>query len=103
MPLLYAVVARQNVVLARFSLTVGNFAEVTELILSRIDETKNKKMSYSSDSYMFHYICNENYGLRFLCISDEVFRRYEWIFKNILDEHFFVFNKKNHLHFSFFK
>ena len=36
MPLLYAVVARQNVVLARFSLTVGNFAEVTELILSRI-------------------------------------------------------------------
>jgi len=75
MPLLYAVVARQNVVLARFSLTVGNFAEVTELILSRIDETKNKKMSYSSDSYMFHYICNENYGLRFLCISDEVFRR----------------------------
>ena len=73
MPLMYAVVARQNVVLARHALSVGNFAEVTEKILSRIDETKNKKMSYSSDSYMYHYISDNN--LTFLCITDESFNR----------------------------
>merc|ERR1711971_668028 len=60
MPLLYTVVARKNVVLARHAMTVGNFAEVTELVLSKIDETKNKKMSYSSDSYMYHYVYAEN-------------------------------------------
>jgi len=74
MPLLYTVVARKNVVLARHAMTVGNFAEVTELVLSKIDETKNKKMSYSSDSYMYHYVYAEN-NLTFLCITDDEFKR----------------------------
>ena len=74
MPLLYTVVARKNVVLARHAMIVGNFAEVTELVLSRIDETKNKKMSYSSDSYMYHYVYAEN-NLTFLCITDDEFKR----------------------------
>jgi len=73
MPLLYSVISRRNVVLARHALTVGNFAEVTELILSKID-VKNKKMSYSSDSYMYHYMVTD-LGLTFLCIADESFRR----------------------------
>ena len=74
MPLLYTVVARKNVVLARHAMIIGNFAEVTELVLSRIDETKNKKMSYSSDSYMYHYVYAEN-NLTFLCITDDEFKR----------------------------
>ncbi len=74
MPLLYTVVARKNVVLARHATMVGNFAEVTELVLNRIDESKNKKMSYSSDSYMYHYVYAEN-NLTFLCISDDDFKR----------------------------
>jgi len=76
MPLLYTVVARKNVVLARHATpgVIGNFAEVTELVLSRIDETKNKKMSYSSDSYMYHYVYSDN-NLTFLCITDDEFKR----------------------------
>ena len=73
MPLLYAVISRKNVILAKHAMQVGNFAEVTDLILSKID-TRNKKMSYSSDSYMFHYIMTDC-GLTFLCIADESFRR----------------------------
>jgi len=74
MPLLYTVIARKNVVLARHAMIIGNFAEVTELVLSKIDETKNKKMSYSSDSYMYHYVYAEN-NLTFLCITDDEFKR----------------------------
>ena len=43
MPLLYTVVACRNVVLARHATSIGNFAEVTEKVLSRVDETKHKK------------------------------------------------------------
>ena len=74
MAILYAVVSHKNVVLARHALMAGNFAEVTELILSKIDEVKNKKMSYSSDSYMYHYVCTQSH-LTFLCIADDSFKR----------------------------
>ena len=75
MPLYYAVIARQNVVLARHALNVGNFAEVTEKILTRIDNAKNKKMTFNSaDGYMYHYISND-FNLTFLCIADESFKR----------------------------
>jgi len=74
MPILYTVISRKNVVLARHATTIGNFAEVTELVLSRIDETKNKKMSYSSESYMYHYVYAGN-NLTYLCITDDDFKR----------------------------
>lgn len=74
MPILYTVVANKNVVLARHATTIGNFAEVIESVLSRIDASKGKKMSYSSDSYMFHYVLSDQ-NLTFLCITDNEFRR----------------------------
>jgi vesicle-associated membrane protein 7 len=74
MPLLYVVVARKpGVVLASHRMTLGNFEEVTEKILTRIDDA-NKRMSYASDSYMYHYVCTDN-ELTFLCIADESFKR----------------------------
>lgn len=74
MPLLYTVVANKNVVLANHATTIGNFAEVTEQVLCRIDVTKNKKMTYEKDSYKYHYLYTRT-GLTFLCITDEEFKQ----------------------------
>ncbi len=74
MPLLYTVVSRRNVVLAKNATTVGNFAEVTDAVLSKIDRKNNKRMSYASGTYMYHYMAAPN-DLVFLCIADDSFRR----------------------------
>lgn len=46
MPILYSVVARGTTVLAKFASCAGNFAEVTEQILSRITP-ENSKLTYT--------------------------------------------------------
>lgn len=80
MPLEYAVIVRQNrssnsgqnVVLARHTQRVGNFAEVTDEILSKIDKNKIKG-SLQWNSNLFHYLIVD-YQLIFLCITDDSFK-----------------------------
>ena len=69
MTILYALVARGKTVLSEFTFTSGNFPTITRLLLGRIDMSRNGKMSYIYDQYVFHYICED--GLLFLCMCDE--------------------------------
>lgn len=70
MPLLYSVVARSMTVLARYAICAGNFAEVTEQILGKINTNEASKLTYSHASYLFHYITEA--GIIYLCITDDV-------------------------------
>ncbi|XP_034106173.1 vesicle-associated membrane protein 7 [Drosophila albomicans] len=72
MPILYSVIARGTTVLAKFAECVGNFAEVTEQIISRI-EVRNHKMTYSHGDYLIHYTCENR--LIYMCITDNEFER----------------------------
>ncbi|KAK2550834.1 Vesicle-associated membrane protein 7 [Acropora cervicornis] len=72
MPILYSVVARGTTVLAKFASCAGNFAEVTEQILSRITP-ENSKLTYTQGSYLFHYISEDR--VIYLCITDDDFER----------------------------
>lgn len=69
MPILYSVVSRGQTVLAKYATCAGNFAEVTEQIISKIPP-HNDKLTYSHGNYLFHYIC-EN-ALIYMCITDDV-------------------------------
>ena len=51
MPILYSVVARGTTVLAKFASCAGNFAEVTEQILSRIPP-ENSKLTYTQGRFV---------------------------------------------------
>ncbi len=44
--LLYCVLARGSTVLARYADCAGNFSEVTDVVLARVDPAENQKMSY---------------------------------------------------------
>lgn len=68
MPIFYAVVARGSVVLAKHASCPGNFAEVTEQILIKIQG--DSKLTYSHGRYRFHFICQQ--GITYLCITDDV-------------------------------
>lgn len=70
MPLLYSVVARGTTVLARYATCAGNFAEVTEQILSKIPPGESGRLTYSHASYLFHYVAEA--GVIFMCITDDV-------------------------------
>lgn len=72
MPLLYSVVARGTTVLAKYAHCAGNFAEVTEQILSRIPP-ENSKLTYTQGNYLFHYITEDR--IAYLCITDDDFER----------------------------
>lgn len=75
MAILYGVVARQNVVLARHAGQAGNFAEIADLLLSKLKcEDVNEKMSYESGAYFYHYKQGQH-GLVYLCFADKAFRR----------------------------
>ncbi|KAL8437855.1 hypothetical protein Efla_000975 [Eimeria flavescens] len=69
MPLIYALVARGNVVLCEHADSEGNFPTVTRLLLCRLP-TNRKRMSYIYDRYVFHYVVAD--GLTFLAMADEV-------------------------------
>ncbi|XP_013419948.1 vesicle-associated membrane protein 7-like [Lingula anatina] len=72
MPLLFAVVARGNTVLAKYAGCAGNFTEVTDQILSKISP-ENAKLTYSHGSYLFHYVSEDR--IIYLCITDDDFDR----------------------------
>lgn len=72
MPILYSVVSRGVTVLAKYASCAGNFAEVTEQILSKISP-EAPKLTYSHGSYLFHY--NLDDGIIYLCITDDEFER----------------------------
>jgi len=73
MPLLYSVVSRGTIILAKHASCPGNFVEVTEQILSKINVKENSKLTYSHSHYLFHYVCED--GLIYLCISEDDFER----------------------------
>ncbi|CDI85313.1 hypothetical protein, conserved [Eimeria praecox] len=68
MPLIYALIARGNVVLCEYANSDGNFPTITRLLLCRLPKDK-QRMSYKYDRYVFHYIMSE--GLTFLTMADE--------------------------------
>lgn len=70
MPLLYSVIARGTTVLARYATCAGNFAEVTEQILTKISPGETGRLTYSHASYLFHYVAQD--GVVYLCITDDV-------------------------------
>lgn len=71
MTILYALVSRQQTVLAENTTdsATGNFPTITRVLLQKIPE-QDGKMTYVYDEYVFHYIV-EN-GICYLCMSDEL-------------------------------
>lgn len=72
MPILYSVVARGTVILAKHATCAGNFDEVTENILAKIPPQPDK-LTYSQASYLFHYIWDNN--IIYMCITDDEFQK----------------------------
>ncbi|CRK93103.1 CLUMA_CG006486, isoform A [Clunio marinus] len=72
MPLLYTVISRGNTILCKYADCVGNFSEVTENLISKIQLT-NHKLTYTHGNYLFHYICADK--LIYMCITDDEFER----------------------------
>ena len=72
MPILFAIVARQNSVLARYASCVGNFQEVVDQILPKVS-SQNAKLTYAHSTFLFHYISED--GITYLCITDDDFER----------------------------
>lgn len=72
MPLLYTVISRSNTILCKYADCVGNFSEVTENLISKIQLT-NHKLTYKHGTYSFHYICADK--LIYMCITDDAFER----------------------------
>lgn len=72
MPILYAVIAHGNSVLAKYARCAGNFSEVTEQIIGKISP-EQPKLTYSHGSYLFHYIYEDE--IIYLCITEDDFDR----------------------------
>eukprot|EP00920_Eleutheroschizon_duboscqi_P014143 GHVT01032993.1.p1 GENE.GHVT01032993.1~~GHVT01032993.1.p1 ORF type:complete len:220 (-),score=38.98 GHVT01032993.1:919-1578(-) len=70
MPIIYALVARGNIVLSEYTGSDGNFPTVTRILLSRMPADK-PRMSYVYDAYVFHYIVRN--GLTYLAMADRDF------------------------------
>jgi vesicle-associated membrane protein 7 len=57
-------------VLTKYASCVGNFSEISDLVISKIP-FGDVKMTYKHGNYLYHYIQQE--GLVFLCITEEGF------------------------------
>uniref|UniRef100_A0A182PV13 Vesicle-associated membrane protein 7 n=1 Tax=Anopheles epiroticus TaxID=199890 RepID=A0A182PV13_9DIPT len=72
MPILYSMVSRGQTVLARYADCIGNFTEVTEQIIPKI-QLIDHKLTYLHGNYLIHYICDNR--VIYLCITDDRFDR----------------------------
>jgi len=70
MQILYCVVSRGNTVLTKYASCVGNFSEISDLVISKIPYGDGK-MTYSHGNFLYHYIQEDN--LIYLCITEEGF------------------------------
>ncbi|KAJ2357282.1 hypothetical protein H4S02_012575, partial [Coemansia sp. RSA 2611] len=70
--IIYALVAREQAILAEHSATTGNFQQVTQAILAKIPPN-DSKLTYVYDRYLFHYISDG--GIVYLCMADDKFGR----------------------------
>ena len=57
--ILYCVVARGATVLARHASCVGNFAEISDLVLAKVREQEQPKMTLTQGEFLFHYISSD--------------------------------------------
>lgn len=73
MTILYGLVSRGKTVLAEFTNASGNFQTVTRVLLGKISENQDGKMSYVYDNHVFHYIVENR--ITYLCMCDETERR----------------------------
>eukprot|EP01130_Rhizamoeba_saxonica_P000212 TRINITY_DN10200_c0_g1_i1.p1 TRINITY_DN10200_c0_g1~~TRINITY_DN10200_c0_g1_i1.p1 ORF type:complete len:244 (-),score=53.38 TRINITY_DN10200_c0_g1_i1:31-762(-) len=81
MSLIYSCVANNSGILAEHSKKSGAAAKVVSRILEDIDYVEDGKMSYSYDSYCYHYWAAG--GNIFLCMADEEFgKRIPFAFLN---------------------
>jgi len=72
MRILYCVISRHNTILAKYASCVGNFSEISDLVISKIP-TGDGKMTYSHGDYLYHYISDNN--IIYLCITENGFSR----------------------------
>jgi len=73
MTILYALVCRGKTVLAEHTSVSGNFPTITRVLLAKISDKEDGKMSYVYDQHVFHYIV-EN-GLTYMCMCDDLTKR----------------------------
>ena len=75
MPIYYALVAKQigqnNVMLADFTAYVGNFHQITQQLLPRIE--LNTMKTWELDEFFFHFINDD--GITLLCMTDKEYKR----------------------------
>mmetsp|Transcript_2908 Transcript_2908/g.3044 ORF Transcript_2908/g.3044 Transcript_2908/m.3044 type:complete len:217 (-) Transcript_2908:92-742(-) len=73
MTILYGLISRGKTVLAEFTNASGNFQTVTRVLLGKISENQDGKMSYVYDNHVFHYIVENR--ITYLCMCDETEKR----------------------------
>jgi len=71
--ILYCVVARGTTVLARYASCVGNFNEIGELVLGKVRDQDQPKMTFTQGEFLYHYTARE--GIVILVITDASFDR----------------------------
>ncbi len=77
--IVYALVARETVILAEYAAGTGNFASVTRKILEKIPGT-DSRMSYVCDRHIFHIMLYD--GLTYMCMAEEDFGRWDLLRRN---------------------
>ncbi|EFJ35612.1 hypothetical protein SELMODRAFT_80138 [Selaginella moellendorffii] len=73
MAILYALVARGQIVLAEYASVPGNAHTIARRILENFPPGGDSRMSYSQDRHIFHVMRLD--GLVFLCMASETFGR----------------------------
>lgn len=86
--ILFALVARGNVVLAEFSTVTGNAIQIAHRILEKLP-SEDMRVSYTQERHMYHVLISD--ATTFLCMSEEGFgRRIPYAFLEDVKNKFFA-------------
>eukprot|EP00295_Goniomonas_pacifica_P002062 CAMPEP_0175811836 /NCGR_PEP_ID=MMETSP0107_2-20121207/4056_1 /TAXON_ID=195067 ORGANISM="Goniomonas pacifica, Strain CCMP1869" /NCGR_SAMPLE_ID=MMETSP0107_2 /ASSEMBLY_ACC=CAM_ASM_000203 /LENGTH=215 /DNA_ID=CAMNT_0017123659 /DNA_START=12 /DNA_END=659 /DNA_ORIENTATION=- len=73
MSVVYVLVARGTTVLAEYTVTTGNFQQVTRLILEKVPTGDDQKAAFAYDDHVFHILVHR--GFVFLAMCGQDFKR----------------------------
>jgi len=94
--ILYCVIARGTTVLARHASCVGNFAEISDLVLAKVRDHNQPKMTLTQGEFLFHYVSDD--GVIALAIADSAYDRGEAFrfLDSVLDKFLKQFEQRVH-------
>lgn len=96
MSIIYSLIARNNrIILTEYTEYHGNFQQISRLLLPKLENESNNKLTIEYNNYEFHYYKDIDNDINFLCLTEKKTVDYTYIFGYLSDCKCYFYDRYN--------